>query len=127
MIRFHTSGAARVRRSCVVQIAGVALACANAPVLVAQRDTTLAHHDTTQLSAVTVIGSRSDLAEERARVLRVAGGIAIVSGAELRATRQANLHDVLQFTPGVYIQPRFGVADESQVSIRGSGLRNNFH
>ena len=29
--------------------------------------------------------------------------------------------------PGVYVQPRFGAADESQLSIRGSGLRNNFH
>ncbi len=29
--------------------------------------------------------------------------------------------------PGVFVQPRFGAADESQISIRGSGLRNNFH
>jgi uncharacterized glyoxalase superfamily protein PhnB len=28
---------------------------------------------------------------------------------------------------GVLIRPRFGAADESQLSIRGSGLRNNFH
>ena len=34
---------------------------------------------------------------------------------------------MLGFTPGVYVQPRFGAADESQISIRGSGLRNNFH
>ena len=27
----------------------------------------------------------------------------------------------------MYVQPRFGAADESQISIRGSGLRNNFH
>ena len=51
----------------------------------------------------------------------------MVDGAEIRATRQANLKDVLQFVPGVYVQPRFGAADESQISIRGSGLRNNFH
>jgi iron complex outermembrane receptor protein len=38
-----------------------------------------------------------------------------------------NLKDVLQFTSGVYVQPRFGAADESQISVRGSGLRNNFH
>src|SRR5437773_9393209 len=31
------------------------------------------------------------------------------------------------FVPGVLIRPRFGAADESQLSIRGSGLRNNFH
>ncbi len=34
---------------------------------------------------------------------------------------------MLGFTPGVFVQPRFGAADESQISIRGSGLRNNFH
>src|SRR4029077_9521683 len=39
----------------------------------------------------------------------------------------ANLKDVLDFVPGVMIRPRFGAADESQLSIRGSGLRNNFH
>jgi iron complex outermembrane receptor protein len=37
------------------------------------------------------------------------------------------LQDVLDFVPGVLIRPRFGAADESQLSIRGSGLRNNFH
>ena len=53
--------------------------------------------------------------------------MALVESRELRSTRQANLHDVLRLTPGVYVQPRFGAADESQISIRGSGLRNNFH
>ena len=42
-------------------------------------------------------------------------------------SRAANLQDVLQYVPGVLIRPRFGAADESQLSIRGSGLRNNFH
>ncbi|MGH7348849.1 MAG: TonB-dependent receptor family protein, partial [Candidatus Rokuibacteriota bacterium] len=37
------------------------------------------------------------------------------------------LKDALDFMPGVFVQPRFGAADESQISIRGSGLRNNFH
>src|SRR6185503_4907900 len=79
------------------------------------------------LREVTVIGSKTDLAETRERMNQVPGSVAMVDGAQIRATRQANLKDVLQFVPGVYVQPRFGAADESQISIRGSGLRNNFH
>src|SRR4051812_41122607 len=79
------------------------------------------------LSQVTVIGTRTDLAERRAQLAQIPGGVAMVEAPQIRATRQANLKDVLQFVPGVYIQPRFGAADESQISIRGSGLRDNFH
>jgi iron complex outermembrane receptor protein len=76
---------------------------------------------------VTVIGTRTDLDETRARMAEVPGAVSIIGPEELRATRQANLADALRFTPGVFVQPRFGAADESQISIRGSGLRNNFH
>jgi iron complex outermembrane receptor protein len=79
------------------------------------------------LAGVTVIGTKSDLAERREQLAQVPGGVAMVEATQIRATRQANLKDVLQFVPGVYIQPRFGAADESQISIRGSGLRDNFH
>ncbi|HEV7387874.1 MAG TPA: TonB-dependent receptor [Gemmatimonadaceae bacterium] len=79
------------------------------------------------LAGVTVIGSRTDLAERREQLAQIPGGVAMVETPQIRATRQANLKDVLQFVPGVYIQPRFGAADESQISIRGSGLRDNFH
>jgi iron complex outermembrane receptor protein len=79
------------------------------------------------LAAVTVIGTRTDLDETRERAAQVPGAVTVVGPEEIRATRQANLKDVLQFTPGVYVQPRFGAADESQISVRGSGLRNNFH
>jgi iron complex outermembrane receptor protein len=80
-----------------------------------------------QLAELTVIGTRADLEERRARLAQVPGSVALIEGEEIRRTRQANMKDVLGFTPGVYVQPRFGAADESQVSIRGSGLRNNFH
>ena len=79
------------------------------------------------LAGVTVIGTKSDLAERREQLAQVPGGVAMVESAQLRDTRQANLKDVLQFVSGVYVQPRFGAADESQISIRGSGLRSNFH
>jgi iron complex outermembrane receptor protein len=96
------------------------------PGQVAQLDLVLEPRIAT-LRGVTVIGSKTDLAETRERMNQIPGSVAMVDGAEIRATRQANLKDVLQFVPGVYVQPRFGAADESQISIRGSGLRDNFH
>jgi iron complex outermembrane receptor protein len=96
------------------------------PDQVAQLDFVLTERIAT-LRGVTVIGSKTDLAETRERMNQIPGSVAMVDGAEIRSTRQANLKDVLQFVPGVYVQPRFGAADESQISIRGSGLRNNFH
>lgn len=79
------------------------------------------------LAELTVIGTNADLEERRARLAQIPGSVALIESGEIRRTRQANFKDVLGFTPGVYVQPRFGAADESQISIRGSGLRNNFH
>src|SRR4029078_4595883 len=79
------------------------------------------------LTTVTVIGTKADLDETRKRMTQVPGSVSLIEPAQLRASRQANLKDVLSFTPGVYVQSRFGAADESQISIRGSGLRGNFH
>ncbi len=65
--------------------------------------------------------------DTRRELERVPGGTSLVGSDEIRESRGANLQDVLDFVPGVLIRPRFGAADESQLSIRGSGLRNNFH
>jgi iron complex outermembrane receptor protein len=96
------------------------------PNALAQIRVTLANNVAT-LAGVTVIGSKTDLAETRERMAQIPGAVAMIDAAQIRDTKQANLKDVLQFVPGVYIQPRFGAADESQISIRGSGLRSNFH
>jgi len=79
------------------------------------------------LQGVTAIGSTAELGEVRERMSREPGSVQLVTPEEIRATRQANLGDVLRFVPGVYAAARFGAADETQLSIRGSGLRNNFH
>ncbi|MFL5540106.1 MAG: TonB-dependent receptor domain-containing protein [Longimicrobiaceae bacterium] len=79
------------------------------------------------LQGVTAIGSTAELGEVRERMAQVPGSVHLVTPEEIRATRQANLGDVLRFVPGVYAAARFGAADETQLSIRGSGLRNNFH
>ena len=67
--------------------------------------------------------------EEEARedLRRVPGGTDVVGQEKIEESRAVNLKDALDFVPGVLVQPRFGAADESQISIRGSGLRNNFH
>ncbi|HRJ07881.1 MAG TPA: TonB-dependent receptor [Prosthecobacter sp.] len=54
------------------------------------------------------------------------GGVAVVDAEEYKRGRAATLKDALDFAPGVFIQPRFG-AEESRVSIRGSGIQRTFH
>ncbi|MGH7542404.1 MAG: TonB-dependent receptor domain-containing protein [Gemmatimonadota bacterium] len=80
-----------------------------------------------EVAAVTAIGSPRELAEVRERMRQVPGAVDLIETAELERTRLTHFRDVLRFSPGVIVQPRFGAADESQLSIRGSGLRNNFH
>jgi iron complex outermembrane recepter protein len=75
-----------------------------------------------------VIPERQQTTDEaREELKRVPGGVDVIDEQKIKESRAANLKDVLDFTPGVWIRPRAGAADESQLSIRGSGLRNNFH
>lgn len=83
--------------------------------------------DTVTLPPLTAFGSRAELDELRRELRLQPGSVILIEPRVIRSTRQANLKDVLRFVPGVYVAPRFGAADESQLSIRGSGLRNNFH
>ena len=88
---------------------------------------------TPQLPPVVVEGTRvmpertESEGEAREEIRRVPGGVDLIGEQQIKESRGANLKDVLDFTPGVWIRSRFGAADESQISIRGSGLRNNFH
>jgi iron complex outermembrane receptor protein len=76
----------------------------------------------------TVLPAERTATEQEAReeLQRTPGAVDVIGEERIREGRAANLKDVLDFTPGVLIRPRFG-SDESQISIRGSGLRNNFH
>lgn len=65
--------------------------------------------------------------EAREELDQVPGNTGMVTEKEIDQSRAANLPDVLQFVPSVFVRSRFGAADESQISIRGSGLQNNFH
>jgi iron complex outermembrane receptor protein len=66
--------------------------------------------------------------EAREAIDRTPGGVALVGSETINQSLGTNFKDVLDFVPGVFVQPRQGgTTEESQFSIRGSGLRNNFH
>jgi len=65
-----------------------------------------------------------DSAKESAK--RVPGGTDVVAADDYKTGRASTLQDVLGYSPGVFVQPRFG-SDEARVSIRGSGLQRTFH
>jgi iron complex outermembrane receptor protein len=62
-------------------------------------------------------------AEERAA--RTAGGTDVVGHEDYADKSIVSLRDTLDFSPGVYVQPRYG--QEVRISIRGSGLSRGYH
>lgn len=80
----------------------------------------LADHDPT----IIVIAHRAAQdALDRART--VPGGVDVVSNLDYADRSVVSLRDALAYSPGVYLQPRFG--QEVRISIRGSGLSRGFH
>ena len=67
-----------------------------------------------------------NLEQARIDLNETPGGTAVVPAEEYKRGRATLLKDALDFAPGVYVQPRFG-AEESRISIRGSGLQRTFH
>lgn len=68
----------------------------------------------------------TDTAAARAELARVPGGATVIDAEAYKAGRASTLRDVLGWTPGVVVQPRFG-SEESRLSIRGSGIQRTFH
>jgi iron complex outermembrane receptor protein len=66
------------------------------------------------------------LEEARAELNETPGATAVVDAETYKRGRATTLKDALDFAPGVYVQPRFG-AEESRISIRGSGIQRTFH
>ncbi len=65
-----------------------------------------------------------NLAEERLNL--IPGGVDLIDAEEYKGGRVSTFQDMLGWSPGVYVQPRFG-SDESRLSIRGSGVQRTFH
>jgi len=65
-------------------------------------------------------------AEIQAELARVPGAVVVVPDtAYKQSTPAATMKDVLDYVPGVFVQPKWG--EDSRLSIRGSGLSRNFH
>lgn len=66
------------------------------------------------------------ITEARRNIAATPGGANIVDAEQYKEGRVSTLSDALQFAPGVFVAPRFG-AEETRLSIRGSGLQRTFH
>jgi iron complex outermembrane receptor protein len=85
---------------------------------------TPAHADEADGTTIIVTGATlRDEADQRARA--TPGGADIVGHDDYADKSLVSLRDALAFSPGVYLQPRFG--QEVRISIRGSGLSRGFH
>ncbi len=61
----------------------------------------------------------------RADIQQTPGAVAIVPDTAVKTGVARTLKDIVDFTPGVWAQPKWG--DDVRLSIRGSGLSRNFH
>ena len=67
-----------------------------------------------------------DAAEAVERLRAVPGNVSVVPATEIRLRAGVTgLRDVLEYTPGVFAQPKWG--EDTRLSIRGSGLARNAH
>lgn len=83
------------------------------------------------LPPVTVVGIQGTLTvpnatDAKEQIERTPGGVEIVPAERFRDGRATTLKDMLDYTPGVFVQSKYGQED-SKLVIRGSGLSRNFH
>jgi iron complex outermembrane receptor protein len=77
------------------------------------------------MSDQTIIVTGTKLPAGTVEVEERPGGANIVKSTEYQDKLAVSLKDALEFSPGVYAQPRFG--QEVRLSIRGSGISRGFH
>lgn len=82
-----------------------------------------AHAEEGDSTIIVTAPTATDAAE--ARAAQTPGGTDIVSYRDYADKSVVSLRDTLAFSPGVYLQPRYG--QEVRLSIRGSGLSRGFH
>ncbi|WP_020167799.1 MULTISPECIES: TonB-dependent receptor family protein [Methylotenera] len=90
------------------------------------------HNETIHLDEVDVSATKispitqPNIEEAKQAINKTAGGVTIVDLDEVREGRVSNFRDTLGLATGVLAQSRFG-AEETRLSIRGSGLQRTFH
>lgn len=81
------------------------------------------HAEEADSTIIVTAPTATDAAE--ARAAQTPGGTDVVSYKDYADKSVVSLRDTLAFSPGVYLQPRYG--QEVRISIRGSGLSRGFH
>ena len=91
------------------------------------------HEGTLHLDEVKVVAKKlnssttqPDIEAAKEQLSKTAGGTTVVDMASVREGRTSNMQDSLGMAAGVLAQSRFG-AEETRLSIRGSGLQRTFH
>lgn len=84
---------------------------------------TSAYADEAAAQTITVTAGRLEGA--RAQVDKTPGGADVVTAADYANPLAVSLRDALAFSPGIYLQPRYG--QEVRISVRGSGLSRGYH
>lgn len=84
------------------------------------------------LPTITVEGDRTGnsltvptAAQAEREIQNTPGSVNVVPDTQFKNQHSATLKDMLEFVPGVLVQPKWG--EDSRLSIRGSGLSRNFH
>lgn len=70
--------------------------------------------------------TQPSIEQARAELAKAAGGTTVVTMDQIKEGRSSNFQDTLGMATGVLAQSRFG-AEETRLSIRGSGLQRTFH
>lgn len=90
------------------------------------------HEGTVHLDEINVVSNRPasltqpDIETAKETLNKTAGGTTLVDMDTVREGRTSNFQDTLGLATGVLAQSRFG-AEETRLSIRGSGLQRTFH
>jgi len=108
-------------------LAGVALSCATFATSARSQSAS----PETPLDPISVEGRGASLTapsleQTREELAKTPGAVAVVDADSYkRSTPALTIKDALDYTPGVFAQPKWG--DDTRLSIRGSGLSRNFH
>ncbi|KXK40845.1 TonB-dependent receptor plug domain-containing protein, partial [Nitrosomonas europaea] len=120
------AGNIMARKPLAIAVTGVLAAMASTWVQAQNTD------DPVQLETIKVVapGQASltvpSLPEVKATMRQVPGGANVIDSESYATGRASTLQDALGYSPGVFVQPRFG-AEEARLSIRGSGIQRTFH
>jgi len=81
--------------------------------------------ETLEVEAAPRSSTVPDLEGSRERVRKVPGNAQVIDGEKARDGRFGNLEDILELSPSVFIESRFGGSEE-RISIRGSAVTQTF-